>query len=69
MSTTPPRPIPHGIADQNSRPKIKAPFLLRNMEQRGMRQMIWVWSRRGKRWALDQVLSFGLTQKRVTGDS
>ena len=67
------RPIPEGIGEfpgrQKSLPKIKAPFLLRSMNQPGMRQMIWVWSRRGKRWALDQVLSFDLTQNRETGDS
>ena len=64
-------PIRKGIGEfpgrQNSRPKIMAPFLLRSMEQPGIPQMIWLWSRWGKRWALDQVLSFDLTQNR--GDS
>jgi hypothetical protein len=67
------RPTPRGIAEfpgrQNSRPRIKAPFVLRSMEQPGILQMFWVWSRRGKRWTLDQVLSFDLTQNRKPGDS
>jgi hypothetical protein len=35
--------------------KIKAPFVLTNMNHPCKPLLIWVWSRRGKRWVVDEI--------------
>jgi len=48
---------------KNSLPKIKAPFRLTTMNQRGQGSLIWVWSRRGSQWTVDQELRFHCDSK------
>lgn len=73
MSTTLPRPIKHVVNEsdgrKNSLPKVKAPFRLTTMNRHGKGQMIWVWSRRGSQWTVDQELRFDCDSKRHKGDS
>ena len=62
MSITPPLTVPHAIGESDGRkkslPKVKAPFHLTTMNQRGKCLLIWVWSRRGKQWTVDQEMRF-----------
>jgi hypothetical protein len=71
MSTTLPRPRQQLIGESRGRknllPKIKAPFRLTTMNQRGKSSLIWVWSRRGNRWTVDQELRFHCDSKRDKG--
>ena len=50
MSITPSLPKPHAPSESNGRkkslPKVKAPFVLTTMNQRGKCSLFWVWSRR-----------------------
>ena len=67
MSITPSLPKPHAPSESNGRkkslPKIKAPFRLTTMNQRGKSALIWVWSRRGSQWTVDQELRFDCDSK------
>jgi hypothetical protein len=67
MSTTLPRSQAHATDQsrgrKNSLPKIKAPFRLTTMNQRGQSSLIWVWSRRGSQWTVDQELRFDCDSK------
>lgn len=58
MSTTLPRPVNESSGGKNFLRKIKAPFRLTAMNQRGKTSLIWVWSRRGTQWTVDQELRF-----------
>jgi hypothetical protein len=54
---------PHSIGEPGSRKnslKIKAPFVLTRMNAQPMSLLIWLWSRRGARWIVDQELRFNL---------
>ena len=53
-----PRAIGKSGSRQDSLPKVKAPFLLTSMNDPRKPLLIWVWSRRGKRWVIDQELRF-----------
>lgn len=68
MSITPqvptPRVIPESAGRKNSVPKVKAPFRLTTMNQRGKCLLMWVWSLRGKEWTVDQELRFDGVSKR-----
>ena len=75
MSTTLPLPKPlrkkynsHDIGESGSRqdslPKVKVPFLLTSMNNPRKPLLIWVWTRRGKRWVVDQELRFDDDSKR-----
>jgi hypothetical protein len=68
MSTILPRSIAHATDQsrgrKNSLPKVKAPFVLTTMNQRGQGSLIWVWSRRGSQWTVDQELRFHSDSKR-----
>ena len=69
MSTTLPRPIEESSGRKNSLRKVKAPFVLTTMNQRGKNPLIWVWSRRGSQWTVDQELRFDCDSKRDKGGS
>jgi hypothetical protein len=73
MSTTLPRSITHAIGKSNGRnnslPKVKPPFRLTTMNQRGQGSLFWVWSRRGSQWTVDQELRFDCDSKRDKGGS
>ena len=68
MSTILRRPITHPAHEsagrKTSRLKIKAPFRLTTMNQRGKCLLMWVWSLRGKEWTVDQELRFDGVSKR-----
>lgn len=68
MSTILRRPITHPADEsagrKSSLPKIKAPFRLTTMNQRGKSLLMWVWSLRGKAWTVVQELSFDGISKR-----
>jgi hypothetical protein len=49
--------------------KIKAPFRLTTMNHPSKTLRIWVWSRRGKRWAVDQEICLDVAQKPSASDS
>jgi hypothetical protein len=53
---------------KNSIPKVKAPFRLTRMNQSGMPLLIWVWSRCGRRWKVDQELRFDVTPSKMARD-
>lgn len=65
MTTTLPLPVPHTSAEshgrENSPPKIKAPFRLTKMSYSEKPPWFWVWSRRGKRWIVNQELRLDVT--------
>jgi hypothetical protein len=42
------------------RMRVKAPFLFTTMSDCAKRPLYWLWSRRGRNWAIDQELSFYL---------
>ena len=69
MSTTLPRSIARatGESGKNSLRKIRAPFRLTTMNQRGKGLLFWVWSRRGSQWTVDQELRFDCDSKRGRG--
>ena len=71
MSITPSVPKPHAPGESNGRKnsltKIKAPFRLTTMNQRGSCSLFWVWSRRGSEWTVDQELRFDCDLKRDKG--
>ena len=69
MSITLPRPVEESKGRKNSLRKVKAPFLLTTMNQRGKSSLIWVWSRRGSQWTVDQELRFDCDSKREEGGS
>ena len=69
MSTTLPRPVEESKGRKNSVRKVKAPFRLTTMNQRGKSSLIWVWSRRGSQWTVDQELRFDCDSKRDKGGS
>jgi hypothetical protein len=69
MSITLPRPVEESKGRKNSLRKVKAPFLLTTMNQRGKSSLIWVWSRRGSQWTVDQELRFDCESKRDKGGS
>ena len=73
MSITPSLPKPHapGASDgrKDSLRKVKAPFVLTTMNQRGKSWLLWVWSRRGSQWTVDQELRFDCDSKRDKGGS
>jgi hypothetical protein len=69
MSTTLPRPVNESSGRKNSLRKVKAPFVLTTMNQRGKSSLIWVWSRRGSQWTVDQELRFDCDSKRDKGSS
>jgi len=69
MSITLPRPVEESKGRKNSLRKVKAPFLLTTMNQRGKSSLIWVWSRRGSQWTVDQELRFDCDSKRDKGGS
>jgi hypothetical protein len=73
MSTTLPRSMSHSIDESRGRKKsvckVKAPFVLTTMNQRGQSPVIWVWSRRGSQWTVDQELRFDCDSKREEGGS
>ena len=69
MSTTLPRPVEESKGRKNSLRRVKAPFLLTTMNQRGKSPVIWVWSRRGSQWTVDQELRFDCESKRDKGGS
>jgi hypothetical protein len=62
MTTTLPLPVPNTSAEfdghAKSLPKIKAPFRLTRMSDSDKPPWFWVWSRRGKRWIVNQELRF-----------
>ena len=58
------QPADESAARKNSVPKVKAPFRLTTMNQRGRSLLMWVWSLRGKEWTVDQELSFDGVSKR-----
>lgn len=58
------QPADESAARKNSVPKVKAPFRLTTMNQRGKSLLMWVWSLRGKEWTVDQELSFDGVSKR-----
>jgi len=68
MSTTLPRSIAHVSGEscgrKNSLRKIMAPFRLTTMSQGDKCSLIWVWSRRGSQWTVDQELRFDCHSKR-----
>jgi len=43
--------------------KIKAPFVLMNMNHPCKPLLIWVWSRRGKRWVVDHEIRLDAAPK------
>jgi len=67
MSTTLPRPVSESNGRKNSLRKVKAPFHLTAMSQGGKGLLIWVWSRRGSQWTVDQELRFDCDSKRDKG--
>jgi hypothetical protein len=69
MSTTLPRPVNESSGRKNSLRKVKAPFVLTTMNQRGKSPLFWVWSRRGSQWTVDQELRFDCDSKRDKGGS
>ena len=69
MSITLPRPVEESKGRKNSLRKVKAPFLLTTMNQRGQGSLFWVWSRRGSQWTVDQELRFDCDSKRDKGGS
>jgi hypothetical protein len=69
MSTTLPRPVEESKGRKNSVRKVKAPFVLTTMNQRGKSSLFWVWSRRRSQWAVDQELRFDCDSKRDKGGS
>jgi hypothetical protein len=73
MNTILQRPITHPADEsggrRNSLPKIKAPFLLTKMNDLSQPTWIRVWSRRGKRWIVDQELLLDVTRNRSPRDS
>jgi len=69
MSTTLPRPVEESKGRKNSRPKVKAPFVLTRMNNRAQGSLFWVWSRRGSQWTVDQELRFDCDSKRDKGGS
>ena len=69
MSTTLPRPVEESKGRKNSVRKVKAPFRLTTMNQRGKSSLFWVWSRRGSQWTVDQELRFDCDSKRDRGGS
>lgn len=73
MSTILRRPITHPADEsagrETSRLKITAPFRLTTMNQRGKSLLMWVWSRRGKEWKVDQELRFDGVSKADGGGS
>ena len=73
MSITHSLPKPHAPGEskgrKNSVRKVKAPFVLTTMNQRGKSSLFWVWSRRGSQWTVDQELRFDCDSKREEGGS
>ena len=67
MSATLPLSKPHAIGEsdghKDSQRKIKAPFVLTSMNHPRKPLLMWVWSRRGKRWQVDQELRFDSVSK------
>lgn len=47
-------------ADTRTHPRrVKAPFLLTRMDPDGRRPVLWLWSRRGDQWVVEQEVWFG----------
>jgi hypothetical protein len=69
MSITPLLPVRQVVGEsdgrENSLPKVKAPFVLTGMSHPRKPLLIWVWSRRGKRWMVDQELRFDATRTTI----
>jgi hypothetical protein len=72
MTTALPLPVPNTSAEfdghAKSLPKIKAPFRLTRMSHSDKPLWFWVWSRRGKRWMVDQELRFYSHSKSIGCD-
>jgi len=61
---------PHSIDEPVYRKKslkIKAPFVLTRMNAEPMSLLIWLWSRRGTRWIVDQELRLDVNGNSIQG--
>jgi hypothetical protein len=59
---------PHSIGEPGKRKStltIKAPFVLTRMNARPASSLVWLWSRRGARWTIDQELRLDLIENSI----